>query len=138
MRPDELPRIAHDLAAMDAFYRDHVEGVQRFVARRVDDPRFAADLTAEVFLAAIAAAPSYRPGRGAPDAWLYGIARNIVSAERRRAGRERRAHADFEGRRLLDETTSCGCRSASTRRPRPALCTPRSPASPTASARSSS
>jgi RNA polymerase sigma factor (sigma-70 family) len=103
MRPDELPRIAHDLAAMDAFYRAHVEGVQRFVARRVDDPRLAADLTAEVFLAAIDAAPSYRPGRGAPDARLYGIARNIVSAERRRAGRERRAHADFEGRRLLDD-----------------------------------
>ena len=31
------------------------------MARRVDDPHTAADLTAEVFLAAIASAPGYRP-----------------------------------------------------------------------------
>jgi RNA polymerase sigma factor (sigma-70 family) len=103
MRPDELPRIAHDPATFEAFYRDHVEAVQRFVARRVDDPRVAADLTAEVFLAAIDAAPSYRTARGVPEAWLFGIARNVVAAEWRRAGRERRAHADLEGRRLLDD-----------------------------------
>ena len=103
MRPDELPRIAHDPATFEAFYRDHVEAVQRFVARRVDDPRVVADLTAEVFLAAIDAAPSYRTARGVPEAWLFGIARNVVAAERRRAGRERRAHADLEGRRLLDD-----------------------------------
>jgi RNA polymerase sigma factor (sigma-70 family) len=103
MRPDELPRIAHDPATFEAFYRDHVEAVQRFVARRVDDPRVAADLTAEVFLAAIDAAPSYRTARGVPEAWLFGIARNVVAAEWRRAVRERRAHADLEGRRLLDD-----------------------------------
>jgi RNA polymerase sigma-70 factor (ECF subfamily) len=102
MRPDELPRIAHDPATFEAFYREHVEGVQRFVARRVADPHLAGDLTAEVFLAAIDAAPSYRPGRGAPAAWLFGIARNVVSAEHRRAGREQRAHARVDGRRLLD------------------------------------
>jgi RNA polymerase sigma factor (sigma-70 family) len=103
MRPDELPRIAHDPTTFEAFYRDHVEAVQRFVVRRVADPRLAADLTAEVFIAAIDAAPSYRSSRGAPAAWLYGIARNVVSSEQRRAGRERRAHADLVGRRLLDD-----------------------------------
>ena len=102
MRPDELPRIAHDPATFEAFYREHVEAVQRFVVRRVDDPQLAADLTAEVFLAAIDAAPSYRAGRGVPAAWLFGIARNVVAAEHRRAGRERRAHSRIEGRRLLD------------------------------------
>jgi RNA polymerase sigma factor (sigma-70 family) len=102
MRPDELARIAHDPATFEAFYREHVEGVQRFVARRVADPHLAGDLTAEVFLAAIDAAPSYRSGRGAPAAWLFGIARNVVSAEQRRAGREQRAHARVDGRRLLD------------------------------------
>jgi RNA polymerase sigma factor (sigma-70 family) len=103
MRPDELQRIAHDPASFEAFYRDHVEAVQRFVARRVADPRLAADLTAEVFIAAIDAASSYRSARGAPAAWLFGIARNVVASEHRRAGRERRAHADLEGRRLLDD-----------------------------------
>jgi len=102
MRPDELPRIAHDPGVFEAFYRANVEAVQRFVARRVDDPRLAADLTAEVFLAAIDAAPGYRPDRGAPEAWLFGIARNLVAAEHRRAGRERRARARVEGHRLLD------------------------------------
>jgi RNA polymerase sigma factor (sigma-70 family) len=103
MRPEELARIAHDPAAFEAFYREHVEPVQRFVSRRVGDPHLAADLTAEVFLAAIDAAPSYRPDRGAPIAWLYGIARNTVSSERRRAAREQRANCRIEGRRLVDE-----------------------------------
>jgi RNA polymerase sigma-70 factor, ECF subfamily len=102
MRPDELPRIAHDPAAFEAFYREHVEAVERFAARRVGDPHLAADLTAEVFLAAIDAAPGYRARRGTPVAWLFGIARNVVAAEHRRAGRERRANARVEGHRLLE------------------------------------
>lgn len=102
MRPHELPQIAHDPALFEAFYRDNVEAVQGFVARRVADPHLAADLTAEVFLAAIEAAPSYRSGRGVPRAWLFGIARNVVNAEHRRAGRERRANARVLGHRLLD------------------------------------
>jgi RNA polymerase sigma-70 factor (ECF subfamily) len=102
MRPHQLPQIAHDPALFEAFYRENVGAVQGFVARRVADPHLAADLTAEVFLAAIDAAPSYRSGRGAPGAWLFGIARNVVNAEHRRAGREQRANARVLGRRLLD------------------------------------
>jgi RNA polymerase sigma-70 factor (ECF subfamily) len=103
MNPDELPRIAHDPQAFEAFYRAHVEGVQRFIARRVDDPHLAADLTAEVFLAGIDAAAGYRPERGSPTAWLFGVARIVVAGEHRRAARERRANARVEGRRLLCE-----------------------------------
>jgi len=103
MNPDELPRIAHDPQVFEAFYRAHVEGVQRFVARRVADPHIAADLTAEVFLAAIDAAAGYRRERGSPAAWLFGVARIVVVAEHRRAARERRAHARVEGRRLLED-----------------------------------
>jgi RNA polymerase sigma factor (sigma-70 family) len=103
MNPSELPRIAHDPETLELFYRAHVEAVEQFIVRRVDDPYLAADLTADVFLAAIDAASSYRPERGVPAAWLFGIARNIVAAERRRAARERRANARVEGRRLLTE-----------------------------------
>ena len=103
MNADELPRIAHDPQAFEAFYREHVEAVQRFVARRVGDPYLAADLTAEVFLAAIDAAGGYRRERGSPAAWLFGVARIVVAAEHRRGARERRAHARLEGRRLLGE-----------------------------------
>ena len=102
MSPDELPRIAHDPATFEAFYREHFDAVLRFVVRRVADPHLAADLTAEVFLAAIDAAPAYRAGRGVPRAWLFGIARNLVSSELRRAARERRAHGQIQGRRLLE------------------------------------
>jgi RNA polymerase sigma-70 factor (ECF subfamily) len=103
MRPDELARIAHDPAAFEAFYREHVDAILRFVTRRVDDPHLAADLTAEVFLAAIESASTYRPERGAAGAWLFGVARNAMSAQWRRAARERRAHAQIQGRRLLDD-----------------------------------
>jgi hypothetical protein len=61
----------------ERFYREQVEMVQRFVARRVDDPYLAADLTADVFVAAIESARSYRRGRGEPTAWLLGIARTL-------------------------------------------------------------
>jgi RNA polymerase sigma-70 factor, ECF subfamily len=87
----ELADIAHDPDAFEDFYRDHVEVVQRFVARRVEDPYLVADLTADVFLAAIDSAHTYRKGRVEPIAWLYGIARNTVAGERRRAAREGRA-----------------------------------------------
>jgi RNA polymerase sigma-70 factor (ECF subfamily) len=103
MNATDLPRIASDPAALEAFYREHVEAVTRFVVRRVDDPYLAADLTAEVFLAAIDSAGGYRPERGAPRAWLFGVARNVVASEQRRALRERRARARMEGRRLLDD-----------------------------------
>jgi RNA polymerase sigma-70 factor (ECF subfamily) len=103
MNPDELPRIADDPQAFETFYRAHVEAVQRFVARRVDDPYLAADLTAEVFLAGIDAAAGYRRERGSPAAWLFGVARIVVAAEFRRAARERRANARVQGRRLLGE-----------------------------------
>jgi len=98
----ELPRIAHDGPTLEAFYREHVEAVQRFVARRVDDPQLAADLTADVFLAAIEAAASYRDDRGTPRAWLFGIARIVVASQSRREARRRRATQRIEGRRLLE------------------------------------
>jgi len=98
----ELTRIASDASVFEAFYREHVEAVQRFIARRLDDPHLAADLTADVFLAAVAAAGSYREDRGAPRAWLFGIARIVVASEARRGARERHAERQIEGRRLLE------------------------------------
>jgi RNA polymerase sigma factor (sigma-70 family) len=94
--------IGTDPAAFTEFYRAHVDEVTRFVARRVEDPQLAADLTAEVFLAVIEAAARYRGSSGGPRTWLYGIARNIVAAEFRRCVREHLAESLVAGRRLLD------------------------------------
>jgi RNA polymerase sigma factor (sigma-70 family) len=99
---DPLDRIAREPDALEAFYRDHVEAVQRFVARRVSDPHLAADLTADVFLAAVDSAASFDPRRGPVLAWLYGVGRNAIAAEARRRARELHAVRRIEGRRLVD------------------------------------
>lgn len=99
---DGLARVGRDPAAFEEFYRRHVDAVGRFVARRVDDPHTAADLTAEVFLAVIESAHTYRPAAGSELGWLYGVARNVVAAERRRAARERRTTGREAGRRRLE------------------------------------
>ena len=102
---DPLTLIGQDPDAFEAFYRDHLETVQRFVARRVDDPHLAADLTADVFLAAIDSAHTYAPERGPVVAWLYGVGRNTIAAEVRRRSRELQAARRISGHRLLDPTS---------------------------------
>jgi RNA polymerase sigma-70 factor (ECF subfamily) len=97
----EPAEIASDPDAFERFYREHVEAVQRFVARRVDDPYLAADLTADVFVAAIESAGTYRRSRGEPTAWLFGIARNVVAGERRRNAKELRTAMRVRGRELV-------------------------------------
>jgi RNA polymerase sigma factor (sigma-70 family) len=102
MKPTPEPTaIGTDPDALEAFYREHVAAVQRFVARRVADPERAADLTADIFLAALDAAGSYRPARGAPVAWLFGIARHVVADDARHRARELRAVSRLGGRRPL-------------------------------------
>jgi RNA polymerase sigma-70 factor (ECF subfamily) len=96
-------RLNEDPAAFEAFYRRHVDAVLRFVARRVGDPHLAADLTADIFLAVLDSAHTYVPGRGSEIAWLYGVARNVVSAQHRKAAREARATGHVAGRRLMDD-----------------------------------
>ncbi|SHM72582.1 RNA polymerase sigma factor [Actinacidiphila paucisporea] len=98
----EVARIGEDPDAFEAFYREHIEAVLRYVTRRSRDAHTAADLVAEVFLAAISAADGYREELGSPLAWLYGIARNVTAAENRRAARAWTAESRVRGRRLLD------------------------------------
>ncbi|WP_086722574.1 RNA polymerase sigma factor [Streptomyces carpinensis] len=93
---------ARDPDLFEEFYRRHFDAITRFIARRVADPHTVADLTAEVFLAAIDSVDSYRPGQGSETAWLYGIARNLVCAEARRTARQAALGARIAGRRLLE------------------------------------
>ena len=98
----DVGSIAADADAFEAFYREHLETVRRFVARRVSDPHLAADLTAEIFLAAVDSAASYRPDRGVPAAWLIGVSRHVIANEFRRQSRDRAVASRISGRRLLD------------------------------------
>lgn len=99
---EKVVRIAQDPDIFEAFYRAHLEAVSGFVARRVADPHHAADLTADIFLAAVDAAGGYRPSRGQPRAWLFGIARNVVADDVRRRARELRTVRRASGHRPLD------------------------------------
>src|ERR1700712_1344607 len=98
-RPD-VGSIATDADALEGFYRENLETVRRFVARRVSDPHLAADLTAEIFIAAVDSASSYCPDRGVPAAWLIGVARHVVATEFRRQFRDRAVVSRISGRRL--------------------------------------
>lgn len=100
--PSDIPRMGRDPALFDLFYQAYVDTVLRYVTRRTIEPHTAADLTADVFVAAIEAAHTYRPERGAPVAWLYGIAANVVAAHRRRSLREQQVARRIAGHRLLD------------------------------------
>ncbi|MFD8480748.1 RNA polymerase sigma factor [Kitasatospora sp. NPDC059673] len=102
-RPEGRPAELTTPDGFGAFYRLHVNAILDFVTRRVSDPHLAADLTADIFVAALEAAGSYRPERGTAIGWLYGIARYVIAGYRRGDDRERRAIGRLSGRRLLDE-----------------------------------
>jgi RNA polymerase sigma-70 factor, ECF subfamily len=75
---------AGDADAFVEFYRRHLGMVLGFFLRRTGDPELTADLTAEVFAAALLAAERYRPGERPALAWLYGIAAHNLADSRRR------------------------------------------------------
>lgn len=106
MTTHDVPAIGRDPDAFEAFYREHLPWVRRFVARRVDDPHTAADLTADIFLAVIDSAATYDAQVGSTAPWLAGIARNVVADHVRRRVRESRANGRLSGRALLDEQSA--------------------------------
>jgi RNA polymerase sigma factor (sigma-70 family) len=103
-------------AAFGAFYRRHVHEVQGYFRRRVGDVETTFDLTAETFAAALRAVPRYEPRPEPARAWLFGIARNVLSESVRRGRVQDRARkavamqpivldeADIETLELLAET----------------------------------
>ncbi|MFI0895530.1 RNA polymerase sigma factor [Streptomyces sp. NPDC020983] len=89
------------MAQLEAFYRRHVEDMTRFVGRRFDDPHTVADVVADVFLAVVDSGDAYRSAARDERAWLYGVARHVVSAEYRRKHRADVLNSRVAGRRLL-------------------------------------
>jgi RNA polymerase sigma-70 factor (ECF subfamily) len=77
--------------AFAEFYRRNVRWLLGFCARRTRDPELAADLTSEVFAAALLSVDRYRSERGTARTWLLGIAVHKLSNLERRGAVERRA-----------------------------------------------
>lgn len=75
---------AGDEEAFTQLYRRHLPLVVRWCLRETGNRELAADLSAEVFAAALTAARRYRPEQGSVAAWLLGIARNKMAESRRR------------------------------------------------------
>jgi RNA polymerase sigma-70 factor (ECF subfamily) len=76
-----------DIAQFNALYHLYVERVHRYMVARTHSAEDAADLTQQVFLQALDALPCYRE-RGVPfGAWLFRIARNVVTDNNRRPQR---------------------------------------------------
>jgi RNA polymerase sigma-70 factor (ECF subfamily) len=72
----------------DAFatiFERHRASIWAFFRRRTPDPEAAAELTQDVFVAVLEAAPRYE-ARGAFRSYLFGVACNVLSAWQRRTG----------------------------------------------------
>jgi RNA polymerase sigma factor (sigma-70 family) len=99
---DELLALTReDAEAFGAFYdRFEVEVIGFFwrATRRAD---IAADLTAEVFAAALSSARGFDPELGTARAWLFGIARHELADTWRRGRVEDRARRRLELEPLL-------------------------------------
>ena len=72
-----------DADAFAVFYRRHLPLVVGFCARATADREAAADLTGEVFAAALAAAGRYRAEHETAAPWLIGIAQNKLRESQR-------------------------------------------------------
>ena len=91
--PDErLLEMAHTTpGAFGLFYGRHAGPMLAYMARRVREPEVAADLTAEVFAAALEDAARFDPARGGAAGWLYGIAHHKLADAYRSGSVEDRA-----------------------------------------------
>lgn len=82
---EELLKATHrDPEAFGAFYRRHERAMLVYHLRRTGSAELAADLTAEVFAAALGSSRRFKPGKTPAAAWLYGIAKNKLAASRTR------------------------------------------------------
>jgi len=76
---DLLARAEHDPAAFGLFYDRFEAELLRFFVHATGRADLAADLTAEVFAAALAGLGSFDRSRGHARGWLYGIARHELA-----------------------------------------------------------
>jgi RNA polymerase sigma-70 factor (ECF subfamily) len=80
-----------DPLAFEILYRKYVAQVYNFALYELRDRHAAEDLTAQVFMRALAGLPAFREEAEPPGssfrAWLFQIARNSLANERRRARR---------------------------------------------------
>jgi RNA polymerase sigma-70 factor (ECF subfamily) len=90
-------------SSFSAFYRDNVDAITSFFARKVDEPQLVADLVSETFVEAIGSLGTFDPARGTPRAWLFAIARRVFARWYVAELKGRRLNERVAGRLELDE-----------------------------------
>jgi RNA polymerase sigma-70 factor (ECF subfamily) len=95
-------RAEHDVAALEALYRRHVRRVAAYAAGRCSSADDVADVVAQTFVRLLAAAGRFDPARGEPEAFVLGIAANVVRDLHRLTTRQRALDARMSAAELLD------------------------------------
>ena len=95
---ERAPVLSGDTPAetFTSLYERSFPKVYAYVASLLRDVAAAEDVTAQAFERAYRRRRSYRPSRGTPEAWLFGIARNAALDELRRRRRRARLETDPE------------------------------------------
>jgi RNA polymerase sigma factor (sigma-70 family) len=105
-RSDEelLAATARDAEAFGVFYRRHAVAVFRYMLWRTGSVEAAAELSAEVFAAALESSGRFKRMDTPARAWLFGIANNKLADSRRRGRIESAARLRMGvGRLTLDD-----------------------------------
>ena len=94
-----VERARRDPRAFDALYRKYVAQVYSFALYELRNTHAAEDATAQVFLRALAGLPHFREqheeGESSFRVWLFQIARNVLSNEKRHVRRHPQAPIDL-------------------------------------------
>ena len=103
-----------DPHAFEALYRKYVAQVYSFALYELRDQHAAEDLTAQVFMRALAGLPGFREQGDTQGSsfrvWLFQIARNTLSNERRRT--RRHPQAPLEAAALVPATDDVAAQAA--------------------------
>jgi RNA polymerase sigma-70 factor (ECF subfamily) len=86
----------------ERIYRDNIDVVMGFFARRTTEPQTVADLTADTFVAAITSLGTFDPRKGTARAWVLGIARRVFAAHCESLSRQQDQVSRLAGRRDLE------------------------------------
>ena len=101
--PSTARNAARDpVAEFERIYRDNVDVVTAFFARRTTEPQTVADLTADTFVAAITSLATFDPRKGTARAWVLGIARRVFAAHCESLSRHQDQVSRLAGRRDLE------------------------------------
>jgi RNA polymerase sigma factor (sigma-70 family) len=101
-RRSQMRSPSSPLEEFEQVYRQNVDVLTGYFARRCGDPQTVADLTSETFVRAAEGFDRFDPRRGSERAWLFGIAANVFSRHCEQSATGRGAVARLAGRRPLD------------------------------------